>query len=72
MLGGRLRAAVSMPHAAKPWRGLAGGTYLLTRPCSPRSHVWMWHAMMGFWAGVAPPSDGGPQRYAAQVLLGRG
>ena len=36
----------------------------------PRSHVWMWHAMMGFWAGVAPASEApGMAKYGARVSL---
>lgn len=37
-------------------------------PPSLRSHVWMWHAMMGFWAGVAPASEAaGMAKYGARV-----
>ncbi|KAI7843001.1 hypothetical protein COHA_003334 [Chlorella ohadii] len=32
-------------------------------------HVWMWHAMMGFWAGVAPPAEAPAMaKYAARVV----
>ncbi|KAL4420352.1 hypothetical protein ABPG77_006159 [Micractinium sp. CCAP 211/92] len=39
------------------------------------THVFMWHALLGFWAGVAPAGHGsagtGTDKYQAQVVLPR-
>ncbi|PRW33710.1 raffinose synthase isoform B [Chlorella sorokiniana] len=51
-----------------PEGGLAGVVAHLKQRFGLR-YVWMWHAMMGFWAGVAPPSEApGMTKYGARVV----
>lgn len=46
------------------------GLFFDPTPLHGRSYVWMWHAMMGFWAGVAPPSEAPDMaKYGARVSV---
>lgn len=58
------------PQSTAPGASL-GGVIAHLKERFGLTHVFMWHALLGFWAGVAPPGHGsegaGTDKYQAQV-----